>query len=204
MTDVSLAAQVRPYRPDDLPALYDICLKTGDNGADASHLYRDPKIVGEIFAAPYGVLQPDCAFVAEDAEGVAGDLLGTPDTRAFEARLEAAWWPGLRARYADTAETPSWKRSRDDWDAFYIHRPPANPQAVVDAAPAHLHIDLLPRLQGQGMGKTLMDTWLARIGGRAHLGCQAQNHRAQRFYDRYGFRRLEGVPPKSVVWMAIG
>ena len=70
--------------------------------------------------------------------------------------------------------------------------------------PAHLHIDLLPRLQGQGVGKALMDRFLATVGGQAHLGCQAPNLRAQRFYDRYGFRRLDGIPPKSVVWMAIG
>ena len=197
-------AVVRPYRAEDLPALYDICLKTGDNGADASGQYTDRMIIGEIFAAPYAVLQPDCAFVAEDDAGVAGYILGTPDTRAFEARLEAEWWPDLRARYPDTADVPVFKRNREQWDAYYIHHPPANPQACVEAAPAHLHIDLLPRLQGRGMGKALMDAFLDRVGGRAHLGCQAPNLRAQRFYARYGFRRLDGVPPKAVVWMAIG
>ena len=197
-------AVVRPYRPSDLPALYDICLRTADNGADGSRLYADPRIVGEIFAAPYAALEPGHAFVAEDAEGVAGYVLGAPDTRAFEARLEAEWWPVLRQRYADTAHVPSWQRTREQWDAYYIHHPPPNPQAVVDAAPAHLHIDLLPRLQGQGVGKQLMDAFLATVGDRAHLGCQAVNTRAQRFYEVYGFRRLEGVGPKSVVWMAIG
>lgn len=195
---------IRPYRAADLPALYDICLRTGDNGADASHLYADPRIIGEIFAAPYAALEPDCAFVAEDEAGVAAYILGARDTRAFEALCEAEWWPRLRERYADTADVPSWRRTRDQWDAYYIHHPPSNPQACVDAAPAHLHIDLLPRVQGQGVGKRLMDTFLDRVGGRAHLGCQAPNRRAQRFYEIYGFRRLQGVPPKGVVWMAIG
>ncbi len=194
-------AEVRPYRPSDLPALYDICLKTADNGADGTHLYSDPRLVGDIFAAPYAALEPGHAFVAEDAEGVAGYILGAPDTRAFEARLQAQWWPDLRERYADTAEVPSWQRTREQWDAYYIHHPPQNPQPVVDAAPAHLHIDLLPRLQGKGVGKQLMDRFLLSVGGRAHLGCQALNTRAQRFYEVYGFRRLEGVGPKSVVWM---
>jgi len=194
-------AEVRPYRPSDLPALYDICLRTADNGADGTHLYADPRIVGEIFAAPYAALEPGHAFVAEDADGVAGYILGAPDTRAFEARLEAEWWPALRQRYADTADVPSRQRTREQWDAYYIHHPPPAPQAVVDAAPAHLHIDLLPRLQGKGVGRRLMDAFLASVGGRAHLGCQAPNTRAQRFYEIYGFRRLDGVGPKSVVWM---
>ena len=196
--------EIRRYRPADLDALHDICLKTGDGGADASHLYEDHRIIGEIFAAPYATLEPQHAFVAGDETGVAGYILGTADTRAFEARLEADWWPPLRARYADTADVPPARRTREQWDAYYIHHPPPNPQAVVDVAPAHLHIDLLPRLQGRGVGKALMDAWLAAIGGRAHLGCQAENHRAQRFYEIYGWRRLEGIGPKSVVWMAFG
>ncbi|MBX3483321.1 GNAT family N-acetyltransferase [Phenylobacterium sp.] len=196
--------EVRPYRPGDLPALYDICLKTGDNGADGTHLYEDHRIIGEIFAAPYALLEPQHAFVAEDDEGVAGYILGTADTRAFEARLEAEWWPRLRGRYADTADVPLRGRTREQWDAYYIHHPPTNPQAVVDLAPAHLHIDLLPRLQGAGVGRRLMDTWLEAIGGRAHLGCQPPNVRAQRFYERYGWRRLDDIPPKTVCWMVFG
>lgn len=199
-----MTIRIRPYAPGDLDALHDVCLKTGDGGADGTHLYEDPRIIGEIYAAPYATLEPEHAFVAEDEAGVAAYILGTADTRAFEARCEADWWPRLRARYADTADVPPRERTRDQWDAYVIHHPPANPRAVVDIAPAHLHIDLLPRLQGRGVGKQLMDTWLDDIGGRAHLGCQAENHRAQRFYEMYGWRRLEGIGPRSVVWMAFG
>jgi GNAT superfamily N-acetyltransferase len=199
-----MAPAIRPCRADDLEALYDICLKTGENGGDASALFADPRILGEIYVAPYAALEPGHALVAEDAEGVAAYVVGTPDTRAFEARCEAEWWPPLRRRYADTAHVASWRRTRDQWSAYQIHHPLIAPQAVVDAAPAHLHIDLLPRAQGQGLGRALLDRWLAGVGGRCHLACSAENPRALRFYDRYGWRRLEGVGPKSVVWMAIG
>lgn len=197
-------AQVRPCRASDLPALYDVCLRTGDSGADASALHADPRILGEIYVAPYAALEPPLALVAEDGEGVAGYILGTADTRAFEAACERSWWPGLRERYADAADVPSWQRSRDQWSAFQIHHPLITPQPVVDAAAAHLHINLLPRLQGRGVGKALLDAWRPKVGGRAHLACSARNTRALRFYDAYGFRRLEGVGPASVVWMAIG
>ena len=197
-------ATIRPYRPTDLDALYDICLKTGDRGGDATADYADPRIIGEIYAAPYATLEPDLAFVVEDAEGIAGYILGTADTRAFEARCETEWWPRLReihphppGRHAD------W--TMDQRRAFQIHRPFAVPEPVVAAARPHLHIDLLPHLQGRGLGRRLMDTWLGAVGGRAHLGCDVANHRALRFYDIYGFRRVEveGGPPNTV-WMAIG
>ena len=58
--------ELRPYRADDLEALYEICLLTGDAGQDASPLHNDRKVVGHIYAAPYGVLEPANVFVAED------------------------------------------------------------------------------------------------------------------------------------------
>lgn len=198
-------ATIRPYREDDLPALYDICLRTGDSGQDASHLYADPRIIGEIYAAPYGVLQPDLAFVAEDDQGVAAYALGTPDTRAFEARQEAEWWPRLRTVHPEPPGPPSPAWTRDHWRAFQIHHPFAVPQAVVEAAPAHLHINLLPRLQGQGVGQVLIATLLAALGEggtqRVHLGCDTGNHRALRFYDIYGFQRFD--QDRNTVWMTL-
>jgi ribosomal protein S18 acetylase RimI-like enzyme len=201
-------AVIRPYQAHDLDALHDICLKTGDSGADGTHLYADPRILGEIYAAPYGVLQPDLAFVAQDDQGVAAYVVGAADTRAFEARLEAAWWPAVRARHANPRGTPRDGWTLDQWRAYQIHRPFPTPQTVVDAAPAHLHINLLPRLQGQGMGKALIETLLAALAaqgvGRVHLGCNADNNRALRFYDIYGFRRLalaDGQP--ETVWMTL-
>ena len=194
---------IRPVHTDDLDALYAICLATGDHGQDATAHYQDPRLLGEIYAAPYAVLEPALAFVTEDEAGVGGYILGTRDTRAFEARCEAEWWPKLRARYEKPRAPPA-EWTPDQLRAYQIHRPFGVPEPVVAAAPAHLHINLLPRLQGQGMGQAMLDTWLWAAGGRVHLGCDVENRRAQRFYDAYGFQRLtvEGSP--STVWMTFG
>ena len=196
---------IRPVRPDDLDALHAICLQTGDHGADATAHYQDPRIIGEIYAAPYAVFEPDLAFVTEDEDGVGGYIIGTRDTRAFEARCEANWWPKLRLSHPNPRGTAPADWTSDQTRAFQIHRPFAIPDGVVAAAPAHLHINLLPRLQGQGLGQAMLDTWLWAAGGKAHLGCDVQNTRALRFYDAYGFNRLpeqEGSP--GTVWMTIG
>ena len=94
-------AEIRAVQPSDLDELYRICLATGAGGEDASALYRDPKLLGHVYAAPYAVLSPRSVFVVEDTEGVGGYIVGAPDTREFETRLEAAWWPGLRRLYRD-------------------------------------------------------------------------------------------------------
>ncbi|MFI4976419.1 MAG: GNAT family N-acetyltransferase [Caulobacterales bacterium] len=187
-------ASIRGVRPDDLDSLYAICLATGDNGADAAHLHKDPKVVGHVYAAPYALLEPQSAFVAEDDEGVAGYIVGARDTLAFEARLEAEWWPGLRERYADPVAKPAQDWGLDEIRAWVIHHPRPPPARITGPYPSHLHINLLPRLQGQGMGKRLVDAWLARMREQdspgVHLGVSLKNQRAVRFYRRYGFEEF--------------
>ena len=51
-------AEIRAVRPSDLDDLYRICLATGAGGGDASALYRDPKLLGHVYAAPYAVFSP--------------------------------------------------------------------------------------------------------------------------------------------------
>jgi GNAT superfamily N-acetyltransferase len=183
-------AEIRPYQAGDLEDLYRICHATGWAGQDASGIYQDPMLLGHIYAAPYGVLAPECALVAQDAEGVAGYILGAVDTAAFEARAEAEWWPKLRARYADPKATPGPERTPDQRLARLIHRPSPTPAALTARFPAHLHIDLLPRLQGQGLGVRMMNAWLALAKSQgatgAHLGVAKANDRAIRFYRAYG------------------
>src|SRR5262252_5524255 len=60
---VAVEFTIRLCQPGDQDALNQICLRTGDSGADASHLYRHPELLGQLFAAPYAVLEPDLCFV---------------------------------------------------------------------------------------------------------------------------------------------
>jgi ribosomal protein S18 acetylase RimI-like enzyme len=182
-------AEIRAYRSGDLEDLYRICLATGWDGADASAMYADPKLVGHLYAVPYGVLFPECALVVEDAEGVAGYILGAADTAAFEARAEADWWPKLRAEYADP-QGPAAAWTADQRLAYQIHHPRPPRPALLARYPAHLHIDLLPCLQGQGMGRRMLDAWLGLVRSMgacgAHLEVGTANQRAVRFYRAYG------------------
>lgn len=182
-------ADIRPYRTGDLEDLYRICLATGLAGQDASGIYADPKLVGHMYAAPYAVLLPQCALVAEDEQGVAGYILGAVDTEAFEARQESDWWPALRRRYPDPSGAPPAGWTADQRLGYLIHHPRPLRPALLERFPAHLHIDLLPRLQGQGLGRRMMDAWLAlaaSMGARgAFLECSAENARALRFYRAY-------------------
>lgn len=65
---------IRPFATRDIYALYAISLATGHFGADAAHLYKDPKMMGHIFAVPYALLEPALSLVVEESNEVRGLL----------------------------------------------------------------------------------------------------------------------------------
>lgn len=198
-------AEIRSYRPDDLDMLYRICLETGDAGKDATHLYKDPKLLGYVYAAPYAILSPETVSIAADEQGAAGYIVGPVDTAAFDARMEKEWWPALRPHLADPKGKPYETWSRDERMAYLIHHPAHTPTRILDRYPSHLHINLLPRLQGQGLGVKLIDRWLAEMKARgspgAHLGVGVANQRAVGFYKAYGFEEVERF--RDVIWYGV-
>ncbi|WP_113260723.1 GNAT family N-acetyltransferase [Agrobacterium cavarae] len=184
--------------PQDEEALYAICLATGDAGKDASHLYADDKIVGNIYAVPYLHLCPDNAFVAEDGKGVCGYIVGATDTAAYQERLEQAWWPKLRELYPlaeDEANAlPEEHRKR----VAFIHQPSPMPAAVLQNYPAHIHMNLLERARGTGGGCRLLSMWVEMARSNnirgIHLGANPENHNGIAFWQARGFSPLAGMP----------
>lgn len=196
---------IRAARADDpveVDRVYEICLRTGAAGQDATARFTDPRLLGEVYAGAYLALEPELAFVVTDPEATArgeedavGYVLGAADTAAFEAELERRWWPALRARYADRTFAPG---SPDAALAGLIAHPPTTPSSVTADYPAHLHIDLLPRAQGGGNGRRLIETLLDALRARGvvgvHLGVAPENTGAIGFYEHLGFRALPSAP----------
>ena len=181
--------RLRPFQPADLQALYRICLLTGDSGADASPLHSDPHLVGHIYAAPYGVLEPEHVLVVEADGELAGYLVGTHDTAAFEQRLAQQWWPRLQEQYrrADLSALTPIDRMR----LASINQPDHAPADLVARFPAHIHMNLLPQLRGQGIGSKLLARWIAEaraanVGG-IHLGANSANAAGIAFWTKSGF-----------------
>jgi GNAT superfamily N-acetyltransferase len=196
---------IRPFQSDDLDALYRISLATGLAGGDAAHLYEDTRLMGHIYAAPYAVLEPQLALVVEDGEGVGGYVVGTTDTAAWEVKLEQAWWPPLRKRYALPAEADAERWTPDQRRAFTIHRPTPTPSAVARQYPAHLHMNLLPRLHRRGVGTTLFERWTALAHARGatamHVATNRANVGSVVFWRKMGFEDLDGLPQGRTLWM---
>lgn len=181
---------IRSYRPRDLDALYAICLRTGAAGQDATTMLDDGLLFGELFAAPYAVLEPEHALVLATEDEAVGYALGAVDTRAFEARCATEWWPGARSRHPITTGG----RRLDDLLLAMIHDPTAADDDTVERYPSHLHIDLLPEAQGAGWGRRMMEALFARLAEDGstgvHWGVSHSNESALGFYRALGATQI--------------
>jgi ribosomal protein S18 acetylase RimI-like enzyme len=185
--------QIRPVEPADLEALYEVGLRTGDAGEDATALFDDRRLLGEVYVGPYVMLVGGFGFTVLDDDGLlAGYVLAALDTRAFEREAEERWWPPLRERYPVPTVDPS---TADEEMIALIHRPELASDEVVAEYPAHLHLDLLPHVQGKGVGRMMMDRLFAELKSRGvlgvHLGADPRNKRAIGFYEHLGFTHLD-------------
>jgi ribosomal protein S18 acetylase RimI-like enzyme len=194
-------AVIRPYRQEDRDQVYDICLRTADSGGDATKIYRDPELIGDLFAGPYLLLAPDYAFVLDDGERVSGYVLGVPDTPAFIRQLREVWLPLVGDRHPLPDGPPA---NRDEVMSELLHHPERLLVPSLADYPAHLHIDLLPHVQRAGWGRKLIHTLLdaLRDAGvpRIYLSMLATNTAAGIFYERLGFHLLDVPDPGPITF----
>lgn len=196
--DGTMTTRIRPYRASDRDDVYEVCLRTGAAGTDATGLYSSDELIADVFAGPYLALEPELAFMVDVGDRVAGYVIGVADTRRFVDAYRAEWLPVFAARYPRQAPRPG-----EQWLVDAGYEPERMIFAGLDEYPAHLHIDLLPELQGQGLGRTLIRTLLEALRERGvpalHLGLAAENTAARAFYDRVGFHELRSSTPESPV-----
>ena len=183
--------RIRPFRPGDEAAVAAICIKTADAGADATGIFEDDSIWAEIFVLPYVHRHPELAFVVEADDGrVVGYIVSAHDTKAFEDWFHDEWWPQRGARWPK----PEVERTRQDGTLIYAYSRRGGSEPYGDEYPAHLHIDLLPELQGQGWGRRLIETLIAALRERGvsglHLVASSDNEGAIAFYPRVGFTAI--------------
>ena len=189
---------IRAYRPGDREAIRRIAFETGYMGEPIAWLWRDPESFADLITRYYTDREPESIFVAERHGNVLGYLTGCVDsTRVRGAALREV--RRLLARGALLAPGFGAFLARSVLDVLRDRGGP--PEVLSDPRwPAHLHIDLLPEGRGRGLGRRLMEQWLARLRSLAspglHLGTFAENHAAIRFFEGCGFAR-HGAPQRA-------
>ena len=196
---------MRNVELSDIPYLYEICLKTGASGKVASGLFYDPYLLGQYYAAPYAFFERELCFVCEIDGVPQGYILCASDTIRFNKWMENVWLPPLRRRYPLYYPQEKLKSDTEKQIVSFLHRT-LDPSDSAESSfyeryPAHLHIDLLPSLQGMGQGRALVEKLFAALEAKnargegtgvpgIHLGVSGANAGAIGFYRKIGFQTL--------------
>lgn len=182
------------YRAADRATLYEVCLRTGNLGADAGPDHADGGLLGHVYLGPYLALEPGLALVvrATGESEPLGYVVATADTAAFEAACEERWWPPLRAHYRAHPPRPG---SADARLVRMIDDGVHTEAAWLAEHPAHLHVDLLEQVRGAGAGRALLTRLFTALEERGvpgvHLEVASANDGAVAFYRRLGFTAVE-------------
>ena len=183
---------IRSYKSADTSAAYEICLKTGNSGQDATHLFSDPLVLGHIYVGPYMEFEPQSVFILEDDQGPCGYIMGVLDSQKYYQWMHSEWLSKIRVDYKKPTGDPDTWNETEKITNLLFH--PVS-QRLLPAFPSHLHIDLLLQAQGKGQGKLMMDRFIDylrynKISG-VHLELSSKNDRAFNFYRKYGMQELD-------------
>ena len=155
----------------------------------------DPFMIGQFYAALYAILTQCIDNRGRNREHCSS----TVDTRAFNTWSIA----NVAASRSDTrlgggrSGAPRTAMTRLHRFRLRTHRFSIllYDQPWFDEFPGHIHIDLMPEVQGGGWGRRLMEAYEERLKSLGckgyHLGVGRRNERAVAFYRRCGMSELQ-------------
>ncbi|KAI1177056.1 hypothetical protein F4777DRAFT_543575 [Nemania sp. FL0916] len=218
-------AFIRPYKDSDFDACAHICIETLPPTLAASSAAAE--LSPYVWTHPYTFLSPSTCHVLDDGTGKAvGYCIGCPDVHAFAAQYERyisdVLAPAVTRPSLDIRAPWVIVSGKDDRATTTMVNPIAlaqtaycvdwmlfdNKEAVTQRWRATMHIDLLPEWQGQGWGRKLIDRFVASVqssgenyGEGEHIGVAGENSKVVPFYEKVGFRVIEGGESEGSIWM---
>ena len=202
---------IRPYAAGDRAALRRICCDTADAGRPVEAFFDDRELIADLLMNYYTDFEPASAWVAEQAGGpaiaggpgiageVVGYLTGCRDTSRF--RRIMFWWIVPRALFKAFWRGTWWAASTRRLIRYNLPicwRALGRRAIPLAGYPAHLHINLRPGMQGQGIGRQLINQFLAQLRSAGipgvHLSAREDNITAIAFFEKIGFARFDRHP----------
>jgi GNAT superfamily N-acetyltransferase len=189
---------IRKAEISDLPYLYELCIKTGYQGKDASELFYDPFTMGNYYVAPYLSYPHGINFIAEYNYRPQGYIVAVPDTNSFNQWMEDNWLPVLRSRYSILFSSYNSDYEKEIIEKINAKHFPLDQtlqaQYSYSDYPSELHINLHPRIHRKGIGCSLINRVFLELEQQnvsgVNIGVGMDNNAAINFFNKMGFTVL--------------
>jgi GNAT superfamily N-acetyltransferase len=198
--------EIRPYEAADREALRRLCCTTAYGERPLAELFPDPALFADLMTRYHTDWEPGSTLVARGeatAGGIAGYLCGARNT-SRQRRVQALCVvPAALLRFTlrgGLLRRSTWRLIGANSDRILPRRGLGSGDLMPWLAlyPAHLHIALAREARGRGLGRRLVETFLAQLAAAGVPGVHAvvreENAGAGRFFERLGFRPLARGP----------
>ena len=170
---------IRPYKEKDKEDVRFVCLNS-EGPCDLSASGRH--FILTTYCDYYLEQEPGNCFVAADEDDKAvGYIICTENYDAF--------WHCFSEQYLARFSKYAFIHRLDARESVRLQ------EKYKEAYPAHLHIDILPQYQRQGLGHSLVNTLSAHLALKGIPGVMltvwTKNNVGRSFYEKYGFVFLE-------------
>ena len=192
-------AVIRPFRPSDRAVVRTICCDTAFMGQPIDRFFSDRELFADATSRYYTDFEAQSLLVAEIGGQIAGYFFGCADTMNFRSAITRHGAPQLILK--GLARGVFWRRGTRRF-ILGVMRSVAAGQIKLPAPlpdyPAHLHINLLEKSRGHGLGGKLIESGLAQLRDAGaigvHLQTMKQNKTAVGFFSRFGFQPINETP----------
>ncbi|KAL8621289.1 hypothetical protein ACOMHN_008114 [Nucella lapillus] len=181
----------RPYRQEDETTVYDLCLKTCDEGVDGSDILTQfPRLLGDRLIGNFVSCSPEFCFVAEDGESVCGYVMAAPDAKQLAATSNDSWMPAMQAKYPNPAK--ELLDAAEGMMSSFHTEPLAVKEAVYLSYPSVLRLDVLvSRMYDEAVPRRLLACALCALKAVGSKGVHTKLNSGDQFmvdfYSKLGF-----------------
>lgn len=187
----------RPYSPSDESAVYDICLKTCDDGMDGTEVFPQyPHVIADKLIGALVTLSPEFGYVAEDDEGIMGYVVCGLDATQLYQRAQLAWTPAMCDKYPKPQYTTHLSPAEEVMLGFHCESTPT-PADVTKTLPSVIRLDILSsRIEDLAVPKRLLACALSSLRARGSTGVHVELNVGDKHMTEH-YRSLGFVPIKT-------
>ncbi|XP_034781802.1 protein O-GlcNAcase-like isoform X1 [Acipenser ruthenus] len=197
---------IRPYFPEDEPAVYKICREMYNEDIEGVPFPEQPDLIGDRLVGGFLTLSPDYGFVLEDNEGICGYALGTVDVKPFVKKCKMSWIPSMQEKYIKPDSEKDLSEAEKMMLSFHEEEE-GLPESFLSNFPSLIKVDIHGKVTDPSVAKSMMGCLLSSIKANGSHGafCEVRQNdkRMLDFYSKLGcfeVAKMEGFP-KGVILM---